>query len=157
MIDWLHNAQAWLALAVVLLLAEVLTTTFFLACLAIGALAAAGSIALGDAGTEALIAFSVASVLSMAALRPFLLRMLGPPGEVLTNVAAIIGKEGRVVVPIRPEVDEGRVQVGGEDWWAISANGEPIDADVRIVVLAVDGSKLTVCPSEEPTATLATP
>lgn len=157
MIDWLHNAQAWLALAVVLLLAEILTTTFFLACLAVGALAAASSIALGHAGTEALIAFSVTSVLSMGALRPFLLKMLRPPGEVRTNTAAIIGKEGRVVVPIRPEVDEGRVQVGGEDWWAVSANGEPIDADVRIVVLAVDGSKLTVRPSEEPTATLVTP
>ena len=148
MIDWLHNAQAWLALAAVLLLAEILTTTFFLACLALGALAAAGSIALGHAGQEALVAFSVASVLSMLALRPFMLKMLRPASEVRTNAAAIIGQEGRVTVAIRPDMDEGRVQVGGEDWWAVSSNGEPIAVDCRILVLAV-GSKLTVRPSDD--------
>ncbi|MBM3259262.1 MAG: NfeD family protein [Candidatus Sericytochromatia bacterium] len=157
MVDWLHNAQAWLALAAVLLLAEILTTTFFLACLALGALAAAGSIALGHAGQEALVAFSVASVLSMLALRPFMLKMLRPASEVRTNAAAIIGQEGRVTVAIRPDMDEGRVQVGGEDWWAVSSNGEPIAVDCRILVLAVDGSKLTVRPSDDPSPPLVPP
>ncbi|MEB3298342.1 MAG: NfeD family protein [Candidatus Sericytochromatia bacterium] len=149
MTDLLHNAQAWLAIAVLLLLAEVMTTTFFLACLAAGALAAAGAIALGHGGNEALAAFSIVSVLSLAALRPLLLRNLRPIQAVRTNVDAIVGQQGRVIVPIEPERDEGRVLVGGEDWWATSANGDDLAADTRVVVVAVNGSKLTVRVADE--------
>lgn len=138
------HPQAWLALATVLLLAEVLTTTFFLACLALGALAAAGLAAFGRPGLECLGAFSGAGILALFTLRPLLLRLLRPSRATPTNTAALVGQMGRVTVSFDPAKDEGRVQVAGEDWWACTNPAEALQEGQAVIVRLVEGSRLVV-------------
>ena len=111
--DWL----IWFLGAIALLVAEMFTAGFWLACLAAGAVVA-GIVALipGLGAATQGIAFAAASLLSMAGLRPRLMHyfQLGPGSDLRTGVDALLGKTAIVTERIGPGT--GRVKVDGEDW-----------------------------------------
>jgi len=141
--DW----QVWLIAGVLLLVAEMFTPGFWLACLAIGAFAAGVLALLPAVGTTLeTVVFAATSLLSMAGIRPALARRfrLGSGAGLRTNVDALIGKTGVVTERIDPAGRPGRVLVEGENWRGTSADDTVLEPGTRVSVLQVDGTTLMV-------------
>ncbi len=141
--DWL----IWFLSAIVLVVAEMFTPGFWLACLAVGCVAAGlvGLIPFASLTLET-VAFAATSLASMIGLRPIMLRrfQLGPGAGVRTGVDALLGKRGVVLERIDPVSRLGRVKVEGEDWRGVSVDDTPIEAGARVTVIQVDGTTLVV-------------
>jgi len=141
--DWL----IWFLAAIGLLVAEMFTAGFWLACLSAGALVA-GIVALvpGLGAATQGIAFAVSSLISMAGLRPRLMHyfQLGPGESVRTGVDALLGKTGIVTERIEPRSGKGRVKVDGEDWRGESADATVIEPGTPVTIIQVDGTTLMV-------------
>ena len=107
----------WLIIGVALGIAEIFTTTFFISMLAVGALAAAGTAALGGDVPIQVAAFAVASALSLWLVRPALRRHLNLGGaNAPMGVEALEGSPAFVVEEI--DADHGLVKIEGEMWRA---------------------------------------
>ncbi|MFN2571179.1 MAG: NfeD family protein [Gemmatimonadales bacterium] len=139
--DWL----VWFLASMGLLVAEMFTAGFWLACLAVGA-AVAGFVGLipGLGPITQGVAFAVSSVASMAALRPRLMHyfQLGPGSELRTGVDALLGKTAVVTERIGPGTT-GRVKVDGEDWRGASDTGV-LEPGTLVTIIQVDGTTLMV-------------
>src|SRR2546430_17068266 len=87
--------QVWLVAALLLFVAEVLAPGFWLLSVAVGCvLAGAGSL-VGPGYLAPVLSFAAGTLLSLAGIRPFLLKRLHPPGsEIKTNVEALVGRGG---------------------------------------------------------------
>lgn len=140
--DWL----VWFLLAIGLFVGEMFTAGFWLACLAVWA-AVAGVVGLipGLGFVTQGIAFAVSSVVSMAGLRPRLMRLLqlGPGSDLRTGVDALLGKTAIVTERIGPGTP-GRVKVDGEDWRGASADATAIEPGTPVTIIQVDGTTLMV-------------
>jgi membrane protein implicated in regulation of membrane protease activity len=140
--DWL----IWFLAAIALLVAEMFTAGFWVACLAVGA-AVAGLVALvpGLGIVSQGIAFALSSVASMAGLRPRLMHyfQLGPGSDLRTGVDALLGKTGIVTERIGPG-GTGRVKVEGEDWRGASSDATVIEPGTPVTIIQVDGTTLLV-------------
>jgi membrane protein implicated in regulation of membrane protease activity len=140
--DWL----LWFLAAIALLVAEMFTAGFWVACLAVGA-AVAGVVALvpGLGIVSQGIAFALSSILSMAGLRPRLMHyfQLGPGTDLRTGVDALLGKTGIVTERIGPG-GTGRVKVEGEDWRGASSDATVIEPGTPVTIIQVDGTTLMV-------------
>jgi membrane protein implicated in regulation of membrane protease activity len=137
----------WFLAAVALLIAEMFTGGFWLACVAVGC-AVAGVVGLLPVGGLAVqtITFAAASLASLAGLRPALIRRFLPSGlpALRTGVDALRGKTGYVTERIAPGHRHGRIIVDGEDWRAVAMDDSVLEPGVRVMVLGVDGTTLTV-------------
>lgn len=140
------NWQIWIVLAALLLVAEMLAPGFWLACVAIGCLAAGlgGLLPIGLVGQVAV--FAVATVGSLLGLRPMLVRRFlhARATELRTNVDALIGKTGYVSLRIEAGSRPGRVIVEGEDWRGVSVDDATLEPGTKVTVLQVDGTTLVV-------------
>lgn len=137
--------HAWIVAGVVLLIIEVVTPGFVVACFGIGCLVAGLTSLLGVGLLWEIAAFCVASVVLLLTLRPIVARHLTPrDGGLKTNVDALAGRRALVTEAIDPVRDAGRVLVGGEDWRASSEGEVPIDKDTSVVVLRAEGARLIV-------------
>jgi len=145
--------QIWTVLGVLLLVAEMFTPGFWLACLAVGAFAA-GLVGLlpGVGATGETIVFSITSLLSTVGLRPILMRRfrIGAATELRTNVEALLGKTGVVTERIDGGVRLGRVIVEGENWRGVSADRSVLEPGTRVMVIQVDGTTLILEKEAEP-------
>lgn len=112
----------WLTAAAGLMVAEVLTMSFFLACFGLGALVACAASALAAGATVQLTAFCLGSLVALVFLRPLLMRKRkGAP----MNIDAYVGREAVALTPLRFGQAGGSVRVGGEIWSArLSRPGE---------------------------------
>lgn len=106
----------WILAAVGLAIAEVFTVSFFLIMFAIGALAAAGSAALGAPWPVQGLVFTLVSLLAMLGLRPALRRHFGRDTDEPLPVAEIAGSEA--VVLERVDAAQGVIKIHGEYWQA---------------------------------------
>ena len=140
--------QAWLVwalLAIALLIGELLTGTLFLIALAAAAVIPAVAAALGVGLVGQLALFGAAALLSLVRARPLFEAMLHPASRQLaTNVAALAGAVGVVREAVVDGHHAGRVMLGGEDWRAVAADGQPIGEGEQVVVVEVQGVTLTV-------------
>ncbi len=137
----------WLLAAVALLIAEMFTSGFWLACVAVGC-AAAGLVGLlpFTGLVSQGITFVAASLLSLAGLRPALNRRFLPSGALAlrTGVDALLGRTGYVTERIAPGHRPGRIIVEGEDWRAIALDDSVMEPGTRVSVIQVEGTTLTV-------------
>jgi membrane protein implicated in regulation of membrane protease activity len=137
--------HVWLIAALALLISEMASGDFWLTCLAVGCIAAAGVGVLSLGLPLQIIAFAGGTLLSLLGLRPALRRRLRIGHDVVrTNVDALPGKVGTVTVRIGGGGAAGRALVEGEDWRVTSSDDMPIEAGTRVMVLQVDGSTLVV-------------
>lgn len=140
----------WVLLGVALLLGELVTGTVVLVALAIACLLPAAAAALGLGITIQAAAFGVATLLLVTRGRPLLESVIHPPArQIPTNVAALMGTQGQVYERVAGGQLPGRVVVGGEDWRAVSLDGQPIEPGARVVVVEVQGVTLTVARNPE--------
>ncbi|MFM8564722.1 MAG: NfeD family protein [Bacteroidota bacterium] len=130
----------WLAAAAVLLLLEVFTPGFLLACLAVGAAGASAGAALELPLEAQLALFSVFSGLSLWLLRPVLRTWFSATGA-KTNQDALIGAVGRVESAVVAG-QRGYVKLDG-DSWAFEADRD-YAAATKVRITHRDGNVVTV-------------
>lgn len=147
---------AWIALILVFVIVEVTTLEFTFLMLAIGSV---GGLLAGLFGApwwlQAIVA-AVLAVLLLFTVRPPLLRALRRGGDPTpSNVEALLGLRGTVVVPIGS--DPGQVKLSNGETWtarvlhspATSAGaGLALDTGSPVVVTAIEGSTAFVAPAE---------
>ncbi|AIQ14130.1 NfeD family protein [Paenibacillus durus] len=122
----------WFIAAGVLLVAEMLTLTFYLLWLCIGAVAAGlVSLAAPDAVLVQVLTGSLVALGLTLFSKPVVSRFRASQGfkDIGTD---IVGREGIVVQPIEPG-RYGQVKVGGDIWSAASVQQLSVDEKVRVI------------------------
>lgn len=142
-------AVLWLIAGLLLIAAEVLSGEFVLFMLGGAALAAAGvSVVFTDNVLAGGLAFAVASVLLLFAVRPALRRKLdrGVDHSVMHH-KALVGVTAVVVA--RVDGHGGRVKIGGDLWSARTLDGDHvIEPGERATVMDISGATALVVPQD---------
>lgn len=138
-------AQYWLVAAIVLFILEIITPGFVLANFGVAALAAAGAAWLDASITVQVIIFSIVCVISFVTLRPLMNRFIyRNQAKARTGVDAVVGMIGTVTEVVQPMPTGGRVQIGGDNWHGMAADGGSIDVGSRVRVVRVDSTTVIV-------------
>lgn len=134
---------AWMIAAGVLAVGEMLSLSFFLGPIAVAAVVA-GLVALAGAGLALqLVVFIVASVASLAVLRPIARRHTHAPAQIRTGTAALVGASA--VALERVDADGGAVKLAGEVWTARAFDeDEVIEPGKRVQVIQIEGATAIV-------------
>jgi membrane protein implicated in regulation of membrane protease activity len=134
---------AWLIVAVVFGVGEVLTLGFFLAPFAAGALVAALVSALGADLVVSGLVFLAVSTVALAGLRPVARRHLRTPAQLRTGTAALIGRTATVVEQVTE--GSGCVKLEGEMWSARPFDDDQvIEPGARVQVMEIRGATALV-------------
>ncbi len=135
----------WTIVACLLAVGEVLTTGFFLAAFAGGAVVAALASLLGAGAVVAWVAFVAGSVALLAFVRPIARRHLRTPPHVRTGVAALVGRQAVVIERIANREGVGSVRIDGEVWTARAYDDDHvIPAGQSVEVLEIRGATALV-------------
>lgn len=138
---------AWIIVAIVLVVVEMLTLDLVLLMLAGGSLATALAVSLGveDFIWQAVI-WAVVSLLLLLTLRRWMLKKLRLREKLPeTNVHALAGKPGVTLTEVTAE--GGRIKFSGEVWTARTEGDSPIAANTPIVVTLIDGATAVIAPA----------
>ncbi len=140
------TAQVWLIVAVLALIAELLSVSFFFMFLAAGAAVTAllTWLHITTGPVSQFACFSLVSLASMALFRRYAVRFFGR-NERVDEYRDFVGHRGTVVETI-PANGEGRIQYRGSVWIAISEDGAAIPEGTPVVVRRMDGIKAVVAP-----------
>ncbi|GAA1806393.1 NfeD family protein [Nesterenkonia flava] len=148
MIEWFGENlwAAWLSLAFVLLVLEVLMLDLLFLMLAAGAIAAfTVSLAGGEAWLQVVIG-SVTALLMLGAVRPLALKHLRKgPADQLTNIARMTGAEAEVLETVTAH--SGLAEVDGDTWTARAAGEFRLEPGMTAVVQSVDGATVYLKPA----------
>lgn len=134
----------WAVAVIVLAILEIFTPSFFMICLAFGALCASIAAAIGLGLSWQLSFFAVGSIVAFVFVRPVMMKYLLKKDKVKTGVDALIGRVGRVSEAINPELHRGRVAIDGDDWRAISVDNEPIPLGQNVEIVRVESTTIYV-------------
>ncbi len=142
---------AWVVLALVFIIIELLTLEFTFLMLAAGALI--GGLGVNLLGGPWWLQVAIAAALSallLFTIRPLLLKALHRSSTpVATNVDALFGMLGRVVATVTAVTGSVRLD-NGETWTAVLADDEAVSAlpvGDRVQVIAVRGATVAVSPA----------
>lgn len=138
---------AWLVLAALLGVVEVMTTTLAFGLLAVAALVAAivGGVGLGL--PFQLGAFALTAGAGLGVVRPLAMRHIRQPPLLRSGTAALVGRSAVVVEKVTAL--GGRVRIGGEVWSARSFDeSQVISAGSIVDVFAIEGATALVHPRE---------
>ena len=139
----------WLVLLVGFIIAEAACPIHLISIwFAVGALAAAITAMLGGEIWLQALVFLVVSGALLAALWPFVKKVLNPH-LAKTNVDSVIGTQGYVTEDINNLTANGQVKLGGMYWTARSADDRPIPAGTLVRVDHIEGVKVIVTPVKE--------
>jgi membrane protein implicated in regulation of membrane protease activity len=137
--DWV----LWVVLAAALAIGEVMTLGFLLGMLALAAVAAGVVAAVGGGLVLQLLVFIVASIASLALIRPVAKRHLRTPASIRTGTAALVG--AKALVTERVDDLGGQVKIGGEVWSARAyLDGQVIEPGARVEVAKIEGATALV-------------
>lgn len=132
----------WIIIGIALLIGEVFTLDFSLACFGLGALGAAAAAYLGADFTWQVATFSLACLFFFFTVRKFFIKYVRRTvPKVHDNANALIGRTAIVSTKIDSS-GLGRVKVDGDDWRAESDKEFEVGVSVKIIKL--DGATLTV-------------
>jgi membrane protein implicated in regulation of membrane protease activity len=138
----------WVIVAAVLSVVEFLTLRVAAGLLAVAAVAASVTAALGVGAAGQAAAFAVAGGVSVAVVLPAVLRhrRAARPGP-RSGVAALVGRSALVIELV--DAYHGRVRIGGEVWSARAfAPGQVIPAGAVVDVFEIDGATALVYAEE---------
>lgn len=143
MLEHIEMWWIWMALAAILLIAEIFTATFFLLWLSIGA-AGAGILAMLDVGRPAqLTVFILLSGILFVFGRRFAERVTAnqPPG---IGADRFLGQTGVVIEDIDNTTGKGLIRIRSDVWRAVSETGEIIKENDIVEVVRIEGTKAIV-------------
>ena len=138
---------AWLVLAALLGVGELMTTTLAFGLVAVAALVAAvvGGVGLGL--PFQIGAFAITAGASLGVVRPLAMRHIRQPPLLRSGTSALVGRSATVVEEVTAH--GGRVRIGGEVWSARSYDeSQVIPADSTVDVFAIEGATALVHPRE---------
>ena len=121
-----HGVEVWLAIAILLGLAEMLSLDLVLAMLAVGALAGLVTAAVGAPFVLQFLVAGGASVAMLALVRPNLVKRLHSGPELTLGHGKLVGTQGLVTETVT-SLTPGRVRLSGEIWSA-----QPYDETLTI-------------------------
>ena len=137
--DWL----IWVIGSGVLVVGEISTLAFILGPVALAALVTAGVAAAGVSMVVQLAVFIVASIASLAIVRPIAKRHLRTPPKIRTGVAALVGESALVLE--RVDQHGGQIKLGGEVWSARALDGAgTFDPGAHVHVVEISGATAIV-------------
>jgi membrane protein implicated in regulation of membrane protease activity len=144
MSDWIQDNAwaAWLGLAVVLSVVEMLSLDLVLLMFAVGALAAAAAAGLGAPIWIAVPVFALVSLLLLFFVRPPFVAKLHAGPTLQTGHANLIGATAVVLEPV--DQRGGRVQLRGELWSARTLEAVVLDTGAEVLVTQIDGATAVV-------------
>jgi membrane protein implicated in regulation of membrane protease activity len=138
---------AWLVLAAVLGVAELMTTTLAFGLLAVAAVVAAIVGGVGLSLPFQIAAFAVAAGAGLGVVRPLAVRHIRQPPVLRTGTSALVGRSATVLEEVTPLA--GRVRIGGEVWSARSYDeAQVIPVGSTVDVFAIEGATALVHPRE---------
>jgi membrane protein implicated in regulation of membrane protease activity len=134
----------WAIVAVLLAVGEIFTPgMFFLGPVALAAVVAGVTAAVGGAVAVQLIVFIAGSIASVWVLRPIARRHLHMPAALRTGTAALEG--AKAVVVQRVDFNGGRVRIGGEEWSARAyVDDQVYEPGARVEVVKIEGATALV-------------
>ena len=133
----------WIIAAGGLAVGEIFTMGFFLGPIAIAAVLAAIVSLAGGGLAASWVVFIVASLASVAVLRPIARRHLRTPPRIRTGTAALVG--GPATVVERVDANGGCVKIGGEVWTARAFDeDDSFEPGTRVEVMKIDGATALV-------------
>jgi membrane protein implicated in regulation of membrane protease activity len=133
----------WIVAAGLLAIGEILSLSFFLGPIAVAAVLAAVAALVGAGTAIQLVVFILASIASLAVLRPVARRHLHTPAKIRTGTAALVG--ARAVVLERVDGNGGTVKLAGEIWSARAYDDEEVlEPGARVQVMQIDGATALV-------------
>ncbi len=133
----------WMIAAGALAVGEIFTMGFFLGPIAIAAVLAAAVSLAGGGLAASWIVFILASLGSLAVLRPIARRHLRTPPRIRTGTAALVG--GPATVVERVDANGGCVKIGGEVWTARAYDeDDSFEPGTRVEVMKIDGATALV-------------
>lgn len=140
----------WLICAVALIIVELLTQWISTFCLAVGCLAALIAELCGASVAWQLFWLGVGTIAGFVCFMPLFKkrvekRRLAADGNHLSNMDALIGRRGRVIVSI-PAGGLGRVKIDGDNWQAECA--VTVDEGAEVTVTGYDSIILKVTPAQ---------
>jgi membrane protein implicated in regulation of membrane protease activity len=137
----------WLVIAVVLGAAELMTVTLTLGLIAVAAVGAAVTGAVGLPVPVQILTFVVVSVAGLGLVRPIAKRHLKQPPPLRTGTAALVGRTALVLS--QTDRHSGRVRIGGEEWSSRSYDETlVIPAGATVDVIQIEGVTALVYPRE---------
>lgn len=132
---------AWAVVALVCLLVELFTGSFYIMCFAVGAVAAAIVSPFSGVYFQ-LVVFIAVSLASIFLVRPLVMRWMHHEKDFIpSNADAIIGRVATVSQDI-PADGFGRVALDGDDWKATAK--ESLDKGEKVTIVARESIILTV-------------
>ena len=146
--DWIrdHLWETWLALSIVLGVAEMFSLDLILAMLAAGAAVGMVAAIIGLPVAVQIIAALATSVAMLALVRPAFVKRLHSGPELALGHGKLVGTRGLVTEEITG-LSAGRIKAGGEIWSAL-----PYDENIRIApgetveILQIKGATAYVHP-----------
>ena len=146
--DWIrdHLWETWLALSIVLGVAEMFSLDLILAMLAAGAVVGMVAAIIGLPVAVQVIAALAASVAMLSLVRPAFVKRLHSGPELSLGHGKLVGTRGLVTEEITG-LAAGRIKAGGEIWTAL-----PYDENLRIApgetveILQIKGATAYVHP-----------
>lgn len=149
--DWIrdHAWETWLALAIVLSVAELASMDLVLLMLALGALAGmVAAIATLD-GVLQIVVAGAAAVAALWLVRPSLVRRLHRSPSVPLGIDRLVGMQAVVTARITA-LEPGSVRLDGETWTATPYDeGLTIDPGQKVDVVEIRGATAVVLPAYE--------
>jgi membrane protein implicated in regulation of membrane protease activity len=144
------NFWAWVIIAVLLGIGEMVTGGLFMLPFALGAAVAAAITLTGAALVWQLLGFAATTGAAYVLIRFYLVRHNASPSQPLAG-NRMIGKTGVVLKALDPVADTGIVRVDREQWRAEPDEHVAVPEGTRVTVIAVEGAHLVVRPtSPEP-------
>ncbi|MCD6162623.1 MAG: NfeD family protein [candidate division Zixibacteria bacterium] len=131
----------WLILAAILIVIEIFTAGFFIACFALGALVAAGIAYVSPSMGYQAAGFVIVSVIAIPISR-ILAKRFAEDQTPQAGVDALIGKTAVVIEDIVPISQKGQVKIEGESWRALASDEIKVGETVKII--EVKGTMLKV-------------
>jgi len=138
--------QAWLIIAGLFLILEMVTMGFLVFWFAVGALVAMVASFFIESIIAQAVIFLIVSTLLIFATKPLVNKLMPKESFVKTNAYSVEGKIGKVIIDIEPVEGKGQIKVGGEAWSAKSADDTYIAKDTEVVVERIEGVKAIVKP-----------
>lgn len=146
MIDYLSSNLwlVWTLICILALILEVSSGTFYLMCFAVGAACSIITSLFPTPLWVQVLVFAVASAVCVFCVRPFVVKYVHPGHDNrVSNADALIGRTGTVIEPITPE-KAGYVKVDGDEWRAVTDDGEIIPKGEEVVIRKRDSIIVTV-------------
>ena len=146
--DWIrdHLWESWLALAMLLGVAEMFSLDLILAMLAVGAVVGMVLAIAGLPVAVQVLAALAASVAMLALVRPNMVKRLHGGPELSLGHTKLVGTQGLVTAEING-LTPGRIQAGGETWSALPYDdGLTISAGETVEIFEIRGATAYVHP-----------